>query len=316
MFSKPRLQKFLSLGPNGFHRVAYTEWGSSRSRHVVVCAHGFARNSRDFDALAASIAGRRRVVCVDFVGRGDSDWLEKKEDYAFSLYLSDAAALLARVTASPNIGGFSALVRSVLGLAGTHQIDWIGTSMGGLLGMMLAAKPNSPIRRLVLNDIGPLIPWSALLRLKNVYAGLYARFADMDEVEQHLREACATFGPLEDRQWQHIAHYGSRRLEDGRYGLAYDPGIISALRDSRHTGIEFGNDFMFGVDLWPIWDAVKCPTLVLRGTESDFLLNSTARQMQQRGPLAQVVEFEGIGHAPWLMSKDQIRVVRDFIKAR
>ena len=316
MFVKPRLRNFLSLGPNGFHGVAYTEWGSPRSRHVVVCAHGFARNSRDFDALAASIAGRRRVVCIDVVGRGDSDWLENKEDYAFSLYLSDAAALLARVTATPNGSGVSALLRRLMGLTGTHQIDWIGTSMGGLLGMMLAAKRNSPIRRLVLNDIGPMIPWAALLGLKNVYTGLYSRFADLDEVEQHLRKACATFGPLDDRQWQHIAQYGSRRLEDGRYVLAYDPGIVSALRNSRHTGIEFGNDFMFGVDLWPIWDAVKCPTLVLRGSESDFLLRSTAREMQERGPRAQVIEFEGIGHAPWLMSKDQIRVVRDFIRAR
>jgi pimeloyl-ACP methyl ester carboxylesterase len=313
MFIKPRLHKFPSLGPHGFHQVAYAEWGSLNSRHVVVCAHGFARNSRDFDALAVSLTGCR-VVAMDTVGRGSSEWLENMEDYGFSLYLSDAAALFARVTATPRDGSVSTFMRRILGITGAHQIDWIGTSMGGLLGMMLAAKPNSPIRRLVLNDIGPLIPWPALLRLKNVYAALHARFADINEVEQYLRNACATFGPLEDRQWRHVARYGSRRLEDGRYALAYDPGIVGALRDNKNTGIEFGNDFMFGVDLWPVWDAVKCPTLVLRGAESDFLLASTVRRMQERGPGAKVVEFSGIGHAPWLMSKDQIRVVRDFIR--
>lgn len=316
MHVEPRLNKFLSLDPHGFHRVAYAEWGSHRSRHVVVCVHGFTRNSRDFDALAVSLVGGCRVVCMDVAGRGDSDWLEHKEDYGFPLYLSDAAALLARVTATPYDKGMRKLVRRVLGMTSEHQIDWIGTSMGGLLGMMLAAKPNSPIRRLVLNDVGPLIPWPALLRLKNVYAEIHVRFADIDEVEQHLRKACATFGPLEDRQWRHIARYSARRLEEGGYTLAYDPGIVSALRTSSNAEIAFGNDFMFGVDLWPIWDAVKCPTLVLRGSKSDLLQESTARQMQERGPRAKVVEFAGIGHAPWLMSKDQIRVVHDFIRAR
>jgi pimeloyl-ACP methyl ester carboxylesterase len=313
--AEPRLNKFLGLGPHGFHRVAYAEWGNPRSNHIVVCAHGFARNSRDFDVLAAALARHSHVLSMDVVGRGASDWLEHKEDYGFQLYLSDAAALLARATANSTHNGVGGLTRRILGIKAGHKIDWIGTSMGGLIGMILAAKPNSPIRRLVLNDVGPLVPWPALFRLKNMYSGMYARFADLSEVEQYLRNTCASFGPLEPHQWRHIARHSSY-LKDDRYELAYDPAIVSALRNGNNKEIEFGTDFLAGVDLWPVWDAIKCPTLVLRGSESDLLLETTARQMEERGPRAKVVEFPNIGHAPWLMSTDQIGVIRDFVWAR
>ena len=310
----PRLNHFSSLGPHGFHRVGYTEWGNPRSDHLVVCVHGLTRNSRDFDELAGNLAGYgHRVVCMDVVGRGRSDWLEHKEDYGFALYVSDAAALLARITAPA--AGFGALLRALRGAGAEQKIDWIGTSMGGLIGMMLAAKPNSPIRRLVLNDVGPLVPWPALVRLKLATSGAGSRFASLDKVERHLRETCASFGPLADHQWRRLAAHGSRRREDGSYDLAYDPAIVSTMRRAGNAGIEFGNDFLFGIDLWPVWDAVKCPTLVLRGQESDLLLESTARQMQSRGPHAEVVEIPGVGHAPWLMSEDQIRIVRGFLAA-
>jgi pimeloyl-ACP methyl ester carboxylesterase len=312
-FMSPRLNHFSSLGPHGFHRVGYTEWGNPRSDRLVVCVHGLTRNSRDFDALAEDLAGHGyRVACMDVVGRGSSDWLEHKEDYGFALYVSDAAALIARVTAPP-AAGLGALLRALRGAGEEPKIDWIGTSMGGLIGMMLAAKPNSPIRRLVLNDVGPLVPWPALVRLKLATSGAGARFADLDEVERHLRGACATFGPLRDSQWRHLAAYGSQRREDGSYVLAYDPAIVNTMRRPANAGVEFGSDFLLGIDLWPVWDAVKCPTLVLRGKESDLLLESTARQMQSRGPHAEVAEIPGVGHAPWLMSEDQIRIVRGFL---
>ena len=309
----PRLNHFASLGPHGFHRVAYTEWGNPRSDRLVVCVHGLTRNSRDFDELAEDFAGHgHRVACMDVVGRGRSDWLEHKDDYGFALYVSDAAAFLARVTATP-AGGFGALLHALSGRGGEPKIDWIGTSMGGLIGMMLAAKPNSPIRRLVLNDVGPLVPWPALVRLKLATSGAGSRFASLDEVERHLRETCASFGPLRDSQWRHLAAYGAQRREDGGYDLAYDPAIVSTMRRAGNAGVEFGNDFLFGIDLWPVWDAVKCPTLVLRGKESDLLLESTAKRMQDRGPRATVVEIPGVGHAPWLMSQDQIGIIRDFL---
>lgn len=315
MSSSPRLNGFPSLGPDGFHRIACAEWGNPGAAHVVLCAHGLTRNSRDFDDLAADLADHGcRVVCMDLVGRGDSDWLERKESYGFTLYLSDAAALLARASA-PAGTGIGALWRRLRGTGDSRRIDWIGTSMGGLIGMMLAAKRNSPIHRLVMNDVGPLVPWPALTRLKLASAGASASFASVDEVERHLREACAQFGPLTDRQWRRLALHGSRRRKDGAYVLAYDPAIVSSMRRSNNIGIEFGNDFLLGIDLWPTWDSVQCPTLVLRGADSDLLSESTARRMQERGPRARVVEFPGIGHAPWLMSGDQIKVVRDFLLA-
>src|SRR2546422_7086058 len=157
MSTEPRLNHFLALGPHGFHRVAYTEWGNADGLHLVVCVHGLTRNSRDFDELAASLADRGcRVACMDVVGRGESDWLEHKQDYGFSQYLSDAAALLARLTAPPKR---ISLLRRLQGASEGPRIDWVGTSMGGLIGMMLAARRDSPIRRLVLNDVGPMVPW-------------------------------------------------------------------------------------------------------------------------------------------------------------
>jgi len=311
MPTEPRLNHFLALGPHGFHRVAYAEWGNPEGRHLVVCVHGLTRNSRDFDELAASLAaGGCRVVCMDVVGRGDSDWLAHKQDYGFSQYLSDAAALLARLTAPPQR---VSLLRRLQGASEGSRIDWIGTSMGGLIGMMLAARSNSPIRRLVLNDVGPMVPWNALARLKLASVGAGTRFANLDEVERHLRETCASFGPLTDEQWRRLAVHGSRRGENGVYALAHDPAIVNSMRRGGSAGVEFGNDFLFGIDLWPTWDAVECPTLVLRGAESELLLESTVRRMRERGPHVELVEFSGIGHAPWLMSEDQIAVVRDFI---
>jgi pimeloyl-ACP methyl ester carboxylesterase len=314
MLQKPRLCRFQSLGPHGFHQVAYTEWGNPRSDHIVVCVHGLTRNSRDFDALATSLADRYRIVCMDVVGRGSSDWLRHKGDYGFPLYLSDAAALLARITAPlPS----TRLRRALYGSPrGRPRVDWIGTSMGGLIGLFLAAKPRSPIRRLVLNDVGPMVPWSALTHLKGIYTGHGKRFADLDEIEKHLRIACAAFGPLPHDQWRHVAEHSALRKKDGSYVLAYDPGIMSNLRTGSTAGIQFGRDFFSGVDLWPMWDAVRCPTLVLRGGESDLLLSSTAEEMARRGTKARVVQFPGIGHAPWLRSADQIDVVREFLLAK
>jgi pimeloyl-ACP methyl ester carboxylesterase len=312
MFAIPCLRQFPSLGPSGFHRVAYTEWGSAQNPHVVVCVHGLTRNSRDFDYLAAELASDCRVVCMDAVGRGRSDWLPEKSDYGFALYQSDAAALLAHVAARS--GGALAWLGGLLQRLGRpRRVDWVGTSMGGLIGMMLAAKAGSPIGRLVLNDVGPLVPWQGLVRLKNAHVGLDAKFEDLAAAEQHLRAACGAFGPLSDRKWRHVTRHSVRRNDDGTYSLAYDPGVVSGLRRGNHGSIEFGSDFLLGVDLWPVWAQIKCPTLVLRGAESDLLLEATAKMMTERGPRARLVEFPGIGHAPWLMTDDQIGVVRDFL---
>jgi pimeloyl-ACP methyl ester carboxylesterase len=272
-----------NLGPHGFHRTRYCEWGDPDNPRVAVCVHGLTRNGRDFDTLAQALAPHFRVLCPDVVGRGTSDWLAQKQDYGYPLYLQDLTALIAR-----------AAVDSVL---------WIGTSMGGLIGMMLAAQPGNPIRKLVVNDVGPLVPRAALERLAQ-YVGKAPRCGDLAQLETYLRTVFAPFGPLTDAQWQHLAATSARRNDDGTLSPAYDPEIAAAFSGKLED-----------VVLWPLWDAIACPTLVLRGAQSDLLLRETAVQMTQRGPKAKLAEFDGIGHAPALMSVDQIEVVRDFLLA-
>jgi pimeloyl-ACP methyl ester carboxylesterase len=278
-----KTESILGLGPHGFHRIAYTEWGEPSAPRTLICVHGLTRNSRDFDRLAAALAERWRVICPDVAGRGRSDWLPVAA-YNNAQYLADMNALIARV--------------------GAKEVDWIGTSMGGLLGMQLAAQPNTPIRRLVMNDIGPYIPKAALDRIAE-YVGQDPRFATLDELEAYLRRVHAPFGPMSDQDWRHLALQGYRRLEGGGFGLAYDPAIGQAFRAN---GLK-------DVDLWPVWDAIRCPVLVLHGAESDLLLPDTAAEMGRRGPAAKVVDVPGVGHAPALVSESMIAVVRDWLSA-
>src|SRR5882672_11219826 len=293
---------FHSLGDGGFHRVAYTEWGSGS--HVVVCVHGLARNSRDFDFLAAALTPECRVLCMDVVGRGESDWLDNKSEYTFATYQSDASAMLARASA-PAPSPFLKRERPV-------TLDWVGTSMGGLIGMFLAARRNSPIRRLVLNDVGALIPWSALFRMKG-YITRGRRFSDLGEVEAYLRKVCAQFGPLTDEHWQHMARHGARRDADGSFYLRYDPAIGEGLHGHVDPEFPMGPDMLRGIDLWNIWSKIECPTLVLHGAQSEVLLPATLAEMRSRKPDVQIVEFEGVGHAPALMNDEQIAVVKEFL---
>ncbi len=278
-----RRQTLSCLGPHGFHRIRYVEWGAPDNPEVVVCVHGLTRNGRDFDDLAQALSPDFRVLCPDVVGRGKSDWLEHKQDYGYPLYLSDMAALIAR--------------------SGAARVRWVGTSMGGLIGMMLAAQPRSPIERLVINDVGPLVPKAALERLAG-YVGHTGPFADSAGLEAHLRRIFAPFGPLTDAQWAHMTEHSARTSEDGTIYLAYDPAIGDAFSGELRD-----------VDLWPLWDALRCPTLVLRGAESDLLREDTAGQMTRRGPRAQLHTFAGIGHAPALMASEQIDRVAAFLRA-
>jgi pimeloyl-ACP methyl ester carboxylesterase len=278
-----RTHQLRCLGPHGFHRVAYYEWGDVENPRVVVCVHGLTRNGRDFDTLARALSADCRVICPDVVGRGLSQWLTHKQDYGYPQYLGDMAALIAR--------------------AGAERVSWVGTSMGGLIGMMLAAQSESPIARLIVNDVGPFIPKGSLQRLAT-YVGKAPRFDTLDHFEQYLRAVFAPFGPLTDEQWRHLAEHSHRKNDDGSFSTGYDPAIANAFPADPQD-----------VVLWPVWDAIRCPTLALRGKESDLLLRETAEQMTQRGPQAQLIEFDGIGHAPMLMSEDQIGVVRKFLLA-
>jgi pimeloyl-ACP methyl ester carboxylesterase len=307
-------QSFLSLGPDGFHRIAYTEWGDARNPHIVLCVHGLSRNSRDFDRIAAALEADHRVICMDVVGRGDSDWLADKSGYSFATYLSDAASLIARVT-TPIAGGLLESLHARLGgNRPVAKLDWIGTSMGGLIGMLLAAKHGSPIRRLVMNDVGPFVPWDALIRLKGV-VGSETRFATYDEVERYVGKACKSFGQLDDEFWQHLARHAAVREDDGSYRLRYDPAISRGLPVHLDPELPIGPEFLRGIDLWASWDALRCKVLVLRGAESEVLPRGTVDEMQRRKPNLKFVEFDGVGHVPALASRDQIEVVREFLNA-
>ncbi len=278
----PRLRTLDCLSPAGFHSLAYREWGAHDNPRVLVCVHGLTRNGADFDTLAAALADRYRVLCPDVVGRGRSDWLADKRLYAYPQYLSDMAALIAR--------------------SGAESVDWVGTSMGGLIGMLLASQANTPVRRLVLNDVGPFIPTSAIERIAS-YVGLDPRFPDRCALDAYLREIYAPFGPFTDAQWAGLVDSSVRTTDEGNLALAYDPGIADAFRAGPHED----------VNMWPVWDALSVPVLAIRGSESDVLPADVARAMAERGPRARLEEIPGVGHAPSLMSSAEISLVRDWL---
>lgn len=297
-------RSFLSPGPGSFHRIAYTEWGPPASPRVAVCVHGLTRNGRDFDVLARALAEDYRVICPDVPGRGLSDWLDDPARYGYPLYVADMTALIRRVIGGPREPMWRRLARWIAGRPRVARVDWVGTSMGGIIGMMLAAGDASPIRRLVLNDVAPVVPAAALNRLAE-YVGRDLRFDTLEALEAYARDIYRGFGPLTAEQWRHIAQHSCRRTPDGRYALNYDPAI----------GAAFAKPFEQDLELWPVWDAIRCPVLVLRGADSDLLTRETVRRMQERGPGARLVEFSGVGHAPALMAADQVRAVREFLAA-
>jgi pimeloyl-ACP methyl ester carboxylesterase len=278
----PRRNHFASLSPHGFHRVVYFEWGDAANPRVVICVHGVGRNARDFDTVAEALAPSHRVISVDMPGRGESEWLADPNDYVFPTYLTALTALIAR--------------------SGAETVSWIGTSMGGLLGMTLAAQPASPVARLVVNDVGPTIEAVAVERIRS-YFGTDPTFASYAEIADYVRTISAPFGSLDDAQWDRVVRTNVRQRADGRWGLAYDPGIAVPFRAAAAPP-----------DLWPVWDRIRCPSLVLRGVQSDLLSAATAAQMSARGPRPQVVEIAGVGHAPMLMSPDQINPVVQFLR--
>ena len=300
-----RTDHVLGLSAHGFHQLFYTDWGDPASRRLVICVHGLTRNCRDFDFLAQALAGDCRVVCPDVVGRGRSEWLYHKDSYGYPQYMADMNAVMACVSAWPTRSGWLGKLANFLTRRyGSRSIYWVGTSMGGIIGMLLASRPKSPIRKLVVNDVGPLIPKASLDRI-GAYVGKDPRFPTFEELLAYVRQISAPFGALTDAQWRHLTLHGAKQHGDGSWGTCYDPDIAAPFRQGSSQD----------VDLWSSWDAIACPTLVLRGAESDLLLKETADQMQKRGPHARLVEFAGIGHAPMLMAEDQIKVVRDFLLA-
>jgi pimeloyl-ACP methyl ester carboxylesterase len=281
-----RTGEVLCLSPAGFHRMRWTEWGDADNPRVLVCVHGLTRVGRDFDRLAAELAPRYRVVCPDVVGRGHSDWLRDPAHYHVAQYAADMVTLLARLDA--------------------QTVHWVGTSMGGLIGMTLAGQPGSPISRLVLNDVGPALDVAALQRIGS-YVGKPVRFADVDEATDYITSISLPFALRTRDEWRSITETVIRRDGDG-WVLHYDPGLSLAFQDITPQKTAAAEAM-----LWHVYDGVSCPTLVLRGESSDLLSRATATAMSQRGPRARVVEIAGVGHAPMLMHDEQIARVRDFL---
>jgi len=279
-----RRRSVLCASREGLHRIAYVEWGDPRNRDVLLCVHGLTRSGRDFDDLARALCGQFRVVCPDLAGRGDSDRLADPMLYGVPQYLADMVTLIARIDC--------------------EAINWVGTSLGGLVGMALAAQPGNPVKRLVLNDAGPVVTRASLERI-GAYVGAVPDFPTLEMAERHVRTISAPFGPHSDAQWRSLTEHWVRQLPDGRWRPHYDPRIAEAFRAS----IPKEGD----LEAWELYDAIRCPTLVLRGEQSDLLSHATAAAMAQRGPRASVVEIAGVGHAPTLMHADQIALVRDFL---
>ncbi|MGZ5155676.1 MAG: alpha/beta fold hydrolase [Caldimonas sp.] len=283
---EPRLRKVQCLGTRGLHRIAYWEWGDPASARVLVCVHGLTRQGRDFDTLARAMQGEFRVVCPDVAGRGESDRLADPAAYQLTTYVADMVTLLARLDA--------------------ESVAWVGTSMGGLIGIGLAALPESPIRRLVLNDVGPALDAAGIARIAG-YVGAPLTWASEDEAADYLQSISPGFGPHSREQWLALTRPMLRR-EGERLRLHYDPAIAVALRAITPAAAAAGE-----AALWAGYDAIRCPTLLLRGAGSDVLSPETASAMTARGPKARLHVFESVGHAPTLVASNQVEVVREFL---
>ena len=282
----PRLEHVQCLNGRGLHRMAYWEWGDPQNPNVLVCVHGLSRQGRDFDTLAQALAGEYRVVCPDVVGRGESDWLADPMGYAIPSYVADMVTLLARLNA--------------------HSVDWLGTSMGGLIGLGVASLAGNPIRRLVLNDVGPTIQLDAIARI-GTYLGLPMHWASLEEAADYMLSISKGFGAHTREQWLALTR-PMLKADGAGFKPHYDPAIAVPFRAITPEIAAYGQ-----AALWKAYDAVSCPTLLLRGADSDLLTADTAAAMTQRGPKAELHEFTNVGHAPTLIAPEQVAVVREFL---
>jgi pimeloyl-ACP methyl ester carboxylesterase len=282
----PQFKTVQCLSPAGLHKMAYKQWGDPQNPNVLVCVHGLTRVSDDFDALARALSDTYRVVCPDVVGRGRSDWLHDARYYAIPQYVSDMVTLLARLEA--------------------ETVDWLGTSMGGLIGMALASLPGNPVRKLLLNDIGFNLNPGAIARIGE-YLGQPVRFGTFDEAAHYIRAISLTFGPHTDEEWRKFAADVLRQQQDGQWILHYDAGLAVPFKAVTPEGLQRDAALLEAA-----YDAITCQTMVVRGMESDLLTHEVAQAMTVRGPKAALVEIAGVGHAPTFVHADQIEIAKDF----
>ncbi|MDP3673266.1 MAG: alpha/beta hydrolase [Telluria sp.] len=286
-----RIKSVQCISSSGLHRMAYKEWGDAANPKVLVCVHGITRVGDDFDQLARALSDHYRVVCPDVVGRGRSGCLADARLYGILQYVSDMVTLIARATAAGDAA----------------QVDWFGTSMGGLIGMALASLPDSPIGKLVLNDIGPTLDPAALQRIGD-YIGQELRFPTFEAAAAFVREVSLSFGEHSDEEWLKLARDVLRQDKDGQWVRHYDMGVAVPLRCATPASAQADE-----AALWAAYDAIRCPTLLVRGACSDLLSSETAAMMQGRGPKARLVEIADVGHAPTFIHDDQIAIARQFL---
>ena len=295
--TEPELQFVPCPDADGGHRMAYWSWGNPAASHLVVCAHGLSRQGRDFDVLARALCARAngdiRVVCPDVVGRGQSDWLKDPMGYQIPAYAADMLVLLARLKPA--------------------TLDWVGTSMGGLIGIVVCGQPGLPlpvkVRRLVLNDVGPNIQWDAVVRI-GTYLGNTGRFESLEQAAAAMLAISAGFGPHTPAQWLELSRHMVKPLAPGAGALTlhYDPALAVPFRTVTQESSAQGEAL-----LWQLYDNIQAQTLLTRGASSDVLSPQTALTMTRRGPKARLVEFAGVGHAPMFIADDQVQCVTDFL---
>ncbi len=276
---QPQHHHWKGLSPAGFHNLHYTQWGEDTNKRIIICVHGLSRNSRDFDFLAKRLQNDYRIICPDMPGRGESDWLKDPSYYSTPQYLADLTALIARLNAD--------------------SIDWIGTSMGGILGLILAAQSKTPIKRLIINDVGAFIPAAPLKRIIQ-YVSQPPIFDSYDKASHYLRQILNPFGIADDHHWEHLARHSIVSTNVNQFRLHHDPQITSQFP---------GED----INLWAYWQAITCPTLIIRGQDSDLLPAAIAEKMIEKEKTS-LVTIEGVGHAPALMSPEQITIVEEWLQ--
>jgi pimeloyl-ACP methyl ester carboxylesterase len=292
---EPKLKSVQCSSPAGLHRMAYKEWGDPANPRVLLCVHGVTRVGDDFDTLARAMSDRYRVVCPDVAGRGRSERLRDPGLYTVPQYVADMVTLIARTTA--NCGANDE----------EGSVHWVGTSMGGLIGMILASFEDSPIRRLVVNDIGPVLDPAAMARIGE-YIGQDLRFASFEEGARFVREVSSSFGPHSEDEWDKLARDVLVQEPGGTWVRHYDLGLAQPFAAITPERAEQDQ-----VALWAAFDAIRCPTLLIRGELSDLLSRATAEEMTRRGPKPQLAQIPGVGHAPTLMHAQQIAIVRNFL---
>jgi pimeloyl-ACP methyl ester carboxylesterase len=286
-----KIKSVQCLSLAGLHRMSYKEWGDAANPNVLVCVHGVTRVGDDFDAMARALANDYRVICPDIVGRGRSGWLKNPQLYRIPQYVSDMVTLLARVLPEGDNQG----------------VDWFGTSMGGLIGLGLASLPGNPIRKLVLNDIGPVLAPVAMQRIGD-YIGQDLRFDTFEDGARFIRDVSQSFGQHTEEEWLKLCTDVLRQDKDGRWVRHYDMGLATPFRSATPESADADQAM-----LWAAYDAIQCPTLLVRGADSDLLSPETAAEMTRRGPKAALVEIPNVGHAPTFIHDDQIAIAKQFL---